>query len=588
MELKLQPHTKNQYTRGAILIKKASPKEWLQQIEQMGLDLSVLKAYPVPSLVPNELYGCLLVFEKECPKIDIGPNNYCQIVENRLFIPEYSQLVPQLTAEEWAKNFDTKSHIFHPDFGLVQLTEPIDWTEILSEITATVATITKPSKAIFIPKSITSLRLELEPETILDNIENPFGEQEKIEKLPFNIQKLMKGNQKEMDKFLAYMEKNPELAMQYAIPLDSLNSNRGGNDAIYKFGGTNSILTRIKNGWRNLFYRTSKSTGSSDVNPGKYIFIILIIVRVLYAFLSKSFTDYTAFIILLILGLVILYFIFYANTTAVTTTATATGGNVLLETAQYDRLHSQYEKLANDFVDKKQYEKASHVYLKLLKDNQKAAFVLEQGQRYPEAAAIYLKYAKNKPKAAECYEKGKVYKEAINLYKDLNEFEKVGDLYQLTHQKQEANNYYNRVIEEYQTKFQFVKASLVYKNKIKDSSQAQKLLLEGWKTNKDASNCLNNYFENIEDETVLKKEIDHIYQHHTTETAKEPFLHSLKIIFSKKEPLQSQTKNIAYEIIAEKMASKPELASELIHFNKKDQSISKDILKYKLNRKNEG
>lgn len=585
MELRLQPHTQNHYAKGAILIKNAAPKQWLQQIEQMGLDLSALQAYPVPSLVANVLYGCLLVFEKECPKIDIGRNSYCQIVENRLFIPEYSQLLPQLTAEEWEKHFETKSHIFHPDFGLVQLTTPIDWLEILSEINATVATITKPSKGVFIPKSITSLRLELEPETILEAIENPFGEQEKIEKLPFNIQKIMKGNQKEMDKFLAYMEKNPELAMQYAIPLDSLNSNRGGNNAIYKFGGTNQILSRIKNGWQRLFHRSSNH--SSNGNPSKYIVLILIIVRVLFAFLSKSFTDTNAFLILIVLGLFILYIIFYVNTSPVATTTTS-GGNVLLETTQYDRLHSRYEKLANDFVEKKQYEKASHVYLKLLKDNQKAAFVLEQGERYPEAAAIYLKYAKNKPKAAECYEKGKVYKEAIPLYKDLNEFEKVGDLYQLTHKKQEANNYYNRVIEEYQTKFQFVKASLVYKNKIKDSSQAQKLLLEGWKTNKDASNCLNNYFENISDETVLKKEIDHIYQHHTTETAKEPFLHALKIIFSKKQPLETQTKNIAYEIIAEKIASKPELASELIHFNKKDQSITKDILKYKLNRKNEG
>jgi Tfp pilus assembly protein PilF len=82
------------------------------------------------------------------------------------------------------------------------------------------------------------------------------------------------------------------------------------------------------------------------------------------------------------------------------------------------------------------------------------------------------------------------------LYKELNEDEKVGDLYVILNDKVKANKYFEKVIENYKTNFQYVKASLVYKNKIGDCSQAQDLLMEGWRANKDAGKCLNNYFAN--------------------------------------------------------------------------------------------
>ena len=44
-------------------------------------------------------------------------------------------------------------------------------------------------------------------------------------------------------------------------------------------------------------------------------------------------------------------------------------------------------------------------------------------------------------------------------------------------------------------------------------------------------------------------------------------------------------RNIAYEITAERVDVNPEIASELVHFNKNNKSLLKDVMKYKLKMK---
>ncbi len=588
MELKLQPHTKNLYSRGAILIKNTSPKVWLQEIQQMDLNLSSIKVYPVPSRVANELYGCLIVFEKGLKINNIGKNSYCQNIQNTLFIPEYAVVVPSLSTPEWQSLFSNQTHILHPDFGLVELIEQVNWANTIGIPEATGAKINCPLKGINIPKSITSLQIELDQDAILKQIENPLTEQEQLEKLPFDMQKLLNGNQKEMDKFIAFMDKNPELALQYAIPLDTLGTTRGGNQGKYFFGkgfGFSSVFGGIFNS-----SKTAKSTSSKPNSLFqflKYPIFILIIIKLITAISEVGIAGFVSGldIFIFILVIAIIAILFALAVSSINSKYSISGGSILLDTERFSNIRNRYEKLADDFVSKRQYEKASHVHLKLLKNNHKAASVLEEGELYPEAATVYLKYAQNKTKAAECYEKGKVYTQAIDLYKELNQDEKVGDLYVLTNNKKEAHTYFHKVINNYKTSFQYVKASLIFRNKIKDTTQAQDLLLDGWRTNKDGSNCLNNYFENIPNVNDLKTEINTIYKKETTESNKESFLKIMKHEFNKHEKLEELTKNIAYEIIAEKITQKPDIASELVHFNKNDKSITKDILKFKLNSK---
>jgi hypothetical protein len=46
--------------------------------------------------------------------------------------------------------------------------------------------------------------------------------------------------------------------------------------------------------------------------------------------------------------------------------------------------------------------------------------------------------------------------------------------------------------------------------------------------------------------------------------------------------LEEVTKNIAYEIVFDKIDKKTEIASRLIHFNKTNMTLTKDVMKYKL------
>lgn len=263
----------------------------------------------------------------------------------------------------------------------------------------------------------------------------------------------------------------------------------------------------------------------------------------------------------------------------------SSASSVLLKESIFEKIQRQYRELAEKYEKEKNYKQASYIYLRLLQDHYSAAQVLERGQMYHEAAAVYLKYSKDKYKAAECFEKARAYKEAIKLYAELDEIEKVGDIFLLLNDRQQANKSYFKVIEDYKETSQYVKASLVYKNKINDTAEAQNLLLDGWKTDKDAYNCLNNYFGNINDHEQLSKEIESIYKNETPEDKKESFLQLLKIEFKKDKALEELTKDIAYEIIASKIETKPDISSELVYFNKRNKSISKDIMKFKLSKR---
>ena len=571
MELKLKIHTKNTYPKRGILIKSASAEVWLLEIQNMGLMLDSVKVFPVPGTRANELFGCLIVLNAAKSKLrDIGKNNFCQLAENKLFIPENTAVTPELSSEEWQKIFSEEYHFLHPEIGLVELKDQVNWFDLIQSSQPKKIAITEPSKTVSIPQLITSMRVEVDQEKILDEIENPTSEEEMIAKLPFDMQKLMKGNQKEMDKFLKFLDKNPKMALQLGIPLDTLGTSRGDNSGKFSFErGNMSGFLPSGESFPNLF------------KYGGVIFLILILGNFK---LGESHSDLQSFFIFLVILLIVgfAFSILAGNSNSASDNTSKSGGSFLVDSERFATLQNKYEKLAEEYVESREYQKAAHIYLKLLKNHHKAAEVLEKGELYTEAAAIYLKYHKNKQKAAECYEKGRAYKEAIEIYKELQEFEKVGDLYAILKDKGEAEKYYYKVVINYKTHFQYVKAALVCKYKIGDVKEAQEILLKGWKTNRDAGKCLNNYFANIESAEELSNAITAIYKNDVSAENETVFLHLLKREYAKYEVLEESIRNIAYEIAARRIDHHADIASELIHFNKDNKSMLKDVMKYKL------
>lgn len=260
------------------------------------------------------------------------------------------------------------------------------------------------------------------------------------------------------------------------------------------------------------------------------------------------------------------------------------GGNgVPLDSSIFDRLKNMYEDIAEKLIQNNEYKKAAVVYMNLLKDYYRAAKTLENGEFYNEAAAVYLKKLNNKADAANCYVNAKQYDKAITLYKELQQKEKVGDLYKMIDDLENAFLFYQMVVDDYLMSYQMVKASLVYRNKMDMHQEAQKILLRGWEENHDPLNCLQQYFDNIGDVKKLEHEILQIFGR-TPSDKKIIYLEAMKQEFKKAPELRVPTRNIAYEIIAEKVTTRSEIVNELKHFNPDDEVILKDISRYKTGR----
>lgn len=241
MELRIKPFPKNSYPKKGLLIKGSSPLVWLYEMEILGIDLHEVQSFPIPSTEPNILYGCFLVFKNLAPN-EIGRNSYFQCVDNRFFIPENTVFYPKVNPEEW-QNIDAEYLIMHPEFGLVKLNEKIDWISIIQNPEISEDKVRKPSKGVQIPQKIESFTVEMDDEKVLESLEKPQTEEEWMKNLPFDMKKVMAGNKKEIEKYLKYIEKYPDRAVELGVPLDIMGTSRGDGFGIFKF--KNSWLEKL-------------------------------------------------------------------------------------------------------------------------------------------------------------------------------------------------------------------------------------------------------------------------------------------------------------------------------------------------------
>lgn len=318
--------------------------------------------------------------------------------------------------------------------------------------------------------------------------------------------------------------------------------------------------------------------------------VVLAIIKIIAIFaelFQKTFWSVIGNLVIFIVVLVIIFFVVIAlenkEKTGNSSGKKGSGGNFYLENSLFDRIRNKYEELAEKYIAEKDYTRAAKVYMNLLNDNYRGAKTLEDGGLYNEAAVIYLKKLKNRSEAASCFEKAKQYQKSIELYKELEQKEKVGDLYMQINDTKNAHSYYQMVVDDYVNNDQMVKASLIYRKKMDVPEEAQKILLQGWEENKDAFNCLNNYFVNINNVDNLNYTIQNLYLK-TPSDKKLIYLEAMKHEFKKDSKLQETTRNIAYEIIAENIENHSSIINELKHFNPKDEVILKDISRYRTGR----
>lgn len=281
MELRIKPFPKNNYPKKGLLIKGSSPSIWLHEMEILGIDLNQIQSFPIPSNEPNILYGCFLIFDKNTP-IEIGKNSYFQCFDNKLFIPENTIFYPKINPEDW-QNIDADYLIMHPEFGLVKLSEQIDWISLIQNPEKSNIIVRKPSNGVKIPQKIESYTVEMDDEKILEALEKPQTEEEWMKNLPFDLKKVMAGNKKEVEKYLNYIEKYPDRAVELGVPLDVMGTSRG--DGFGKFKFQNSWLGKLFGGSSS---NDEKSTYSQKYRWIFFVFLIAIGLFRLFIFLNKE------------------------------------------------------------------------------------------------------------------------------------------------------------------------------------------------------------------------------------------------------------------------------------------------------------
>jgi len=570
MELEIKPYSKNLFPIAGILVKGPSVAYWLKEIQDLNLALTEIRTYPIPGVQPNSVWGCLLITQPE--KTKMKRHQYCQLIFETLFIPEKALLFPAVSEEELKKLFYTGLHIMHPDFGLVALEEEIKWAEVLSAPVSRPASALTPADTILMPTTIKCFQVAPAPiEDTLKKLEAEiFPQQEILEQKPLNLWEKAK---------LSVLQQ----LFSIGTPEEkSGHSSHWPGSFLSGITGLKGLFSSKEPGWvKNLqeTYEELEKRNQKEVDKLLDLLKTNPLEALKYALpldneglsrggnlsqyqLSQRWPDFSLF------------------------GRGRSGGSGSANIGDhYQRLRDQYLLSAHDLIQQQDYQEAAFIYFKLLKDYSLAAQTLEAGKFYAEAASIYLKYGHNKPKAAECYEKGNMTKEAIELYKELNENEKVGDLYFSIQDRAEAEVYFAKVIADYKTRNQYVKAALIFRNKMNNPLGGQSMLLEGWRANQDATNCLNNYFANIADSENLGQEIESIYAREVTNSNREAFLQVIRHEYEGSQELAERVRNIAYEIIAAQIPVNAAVVSELRFFNKPDNELVKDTIRFKVGHK---
>lgn len=566
MKIELRPSKNNLHQFKGLLIKGDSPIYWLTEIERISFKLDDIFVYPIPDITPNSIWGCMIDFKNK--KIDsalINNHQLCQCISDQVFIPEYTTLYPPISEDEFKHIFLDDKYIFHTDFGFFKLEETINWQNIIRPYEAINYQISKPEILEFIPKNIYSIRVEtLNQENELNELMDKIvPNSEKIENKPLSIfekTKLYilrsifnskkdgygnwsigkKENLKLIEKIIGLFSNTriENLASKLEKDLEDLEKrNSSEMDKLIDLLRKNPELAL-----KYAIPIDNEGTSRGDKNGSFYM--------------SKLWSSFDLF-----------------------SNARMGGGSFSSSDQSTFLLQLQYQQTAEEFIKAGDFEKAAFIYMKLLKNHYLAATTLEKGELYSMAATVYLKYIQNKLKAAECFEKAKMIQEAIQLYIEINSKEKVGDLYMTIGNKKEAYKYYQHIVDDYLASERFVSASLLLRNKMDDTMTAQSLLIKGWRKNRDAYNCLNNYLENIRDKKMKMIEIEKIYMDELNQDNKTDFLNILKTEF-KKDINESRLKDMAYELISSMANAKPEITNYLSDFNK-DSVLTRDIWRFK-------
>lgn len=692
MKLKLKQTTTNQHSIVGVFIQGDSMLKCLNELVENELDLSLNDSYIIPDASTNEMLGLLLVLKNGYNKDLFNKHIPVLSVLNKVYIHAGTTISPMVTSQDLNTVFNDSFVFIHPQIGLVQLNEKVVWTEIVKVNLLEGDEVVKPIKGKQFPNGVKSFVLDVQYDKVLDELEkSPYGNVLDNGHPHFDYEKLLKGNKKELEKFLKLLEKNPSLAMKYAIPLDTLNKARVTNYTSFKFDRFEIRLRNFMSHFFNketidkveeisgekklssvifpilltsivvvvLFYNLNSKSMVNDMGvPFIAILVVVLLLLVFFANYRKSKPSTTlnssnisrinkvsknnhqpivpanekvqtprqlekkdtsnvndnknnaiyiylfVIIVLLLLlkdfiGAIPAFFIFILRFTAVLLVLLGVyymikkflksredkaserrrkNSSALMDSESFKTIEEYYKKMAQTLINQNDYKQAANIYNKLLGNPMKAAEVLKEGKLYQEAAVIYLKKCNDKSNAAECFELAKAYKNALDLYLQLKEDEKVGDMYVLLHQMDEALKHYKIKYEELINKHMYLTAAKLANEKMLDMDLTQSTLLKGWEMGNEKEKCLYQYFQNVDD---LKARIVAFYNEQVKPSNSINFLQVIKKLKKVNSGIDETSLELAYKIISSNAKLNSNLVSELLSFTEDDAHLENDVFRFK-------
>ncbi|MBO9199331.1 MULTISPECIES: hypothetical protein [Niastella] len=244
-------------------------------------------------------------------------------------------------------------------------------------------------------------------------------------------------------------------------------------------------------------------------------------------------------------------------------------------------------ELAQKAIEEKDFKKAAYIYANLLGDFTTAADVL-RGKDFREAAVLYNEHLKRLSMAAINYEKGGLLREAIEIYTELNQHEKAGDLYRELGQEEPALNCYEKCVVAAAAKKDYLEEARIIFEKIADLPRAKKVLLSGWQDIRQPEACLEKYFDLVADENKeqLPAAVKTFYANDQVAKKETLFLIVLNRINQKHKTaeLENACQHIAYEIVSAKVSAIiPDTVLVLRNFVPGDQLLRPDLYHYFMN-----
>lgn len=569
MKLSLQLHSSPRGAIQAAFLRGSDPQHWLGTLQSWGIPLSDLEAYAVPQSKSDLQVAGLLLIQRQGhfpAQLDLQEPYRC--IGQALLIPQYADIQPQVAEEEWKTLLIYDWHFFHPGIGMVGFNHS-DRVNLADLLTYPAPLEQDWSLAQPSPPSAPALR---QISVVQPKVEDIFAQ----------VQGVGDKDLKDLGKNKPSPEDGKDIRSTLLSSLEKLLNQRPNLREGETQGWLGKMLDRLEMRISQILADLQKQR-ESEIDRLLKLYQDDPEEALRYSIPLDS--PYEGRGIAPPSGL-----LGRNNAPDFNLGGLNTGGprdNWNLDAQRQIALRQQYLRLANQKIADGDYRKAAYIHAHLLGDFHTAANVLEQGKHFYEAAILYRDHLKDRQRAAQCFEKGGLYTEAIDLYLELGQKEKAGDLYVHIDQWAEAEKLYQSCVDEALKTSNYLEAARIFEHKLKDQNEAKASLLKGWHHKLNPTTCLNRYFDFFQQasHTEFDAEVQGIYQTQCKPSQRNAFMEVLKEIGKNKQRRTElpYTREIVYQIVSDELKH-----DNLSHigmletFTPKDRLLSGDVSRYEV------